>query len=123
MDMIRHFYSLDGKDLFEGLKIWEEKSFIKDHYHKYPVVFVTFKEIKGQDWKQAEKMLISRLRKILLDNLEGVESASSLLERYLNGEEPYEFSLLDLTEALYKHFKRKVIYIFRSQQLGGLHGI
>ncbi len=111
MDMIRHFYAMDGKDLFEGLKIWEEKSFVKDHYHKYPVVFVTFKEIKGQDWKQAEKMLISRLRKILIDNLEGVESASSLLERYLNGEEPYEFSLLDLTEALYKHFKKRVILL------------
>jgi len=46
MNMIRRFFSRDEKkDLFEGLKIWEEKEFVKEYYHKYPVIFVTFKEL------------------------------------------------------------------------------
>ncbi len=111
MDMIRLFYSIDGEDLFEGLKIWKEKAFIEDHYHRYPVVFVSFREIKSTDWEKAEKMLRSRLMRVLVNHLEGIESASSLIEMYRSGEEPYEYILTDLMEVLYKHHKRKVILL------------
>jgi len=47
MDMLFRFFSMDEKgDLFEGLKIWKEKAIVKDHYHKYLVLLITFREVK-----------------------------------------------------------------------------
>lgn len=40
MDMIREFYSIYEKDLFDGLKMMNKKDSVKEHYHKYFVVFV-----------------------------------------------------------------------------------
>jgi len=47
MSMMEHFFSLFREgSFFEGFAIWEEKRIVKDYYHKYPVIFVTFKEVK-----------------------------------------------------------------------------
>ena len=69
MDMIKEFYSIDGKDLFDTLKIMREKEFIKEHYHQYLVVFVSFRNIKRTNWKDAKKALTKLLYKMILDNI------------------------------------------------------
>ena len=62
MNMIKRFFSREEKkDLFEGLKIWEKKGFVKEYYHKYLVVFVTFKEVKEVNWEKG----IMKLKRVL----------------------------------------------------------
>ena len=117
MDMIRHFYSLDGKDLFEGLKIWEDKAFVKDNYHQYPVIFISFKEIKQTSWEEAkrflEDMLSDLAQKIFLKIDETRDERLGILKRrYIDGKlRVPERVLKDLTEAMYLQHERRVILL------------
>ena len=67
IDMMLHFFSMDEEDnLFENLKIWNEKEIVKEHYHKYPVIYTTFKSVKGSTWEKTYdslRTLISELAK------------------------------------------------------------
>ncbi len=107
MDMIRHFYSMDGKDLFEGLKIWEEEAFIREHYHKYPVVFVSFRTIKQPNWKEAAAAIKKLLYKLVINQIDD----SRIVSFYERENASYEDALLDITEALHRKHKRKVILL------------
>ncbi len=108
MDMIKEFYSIDGKDLFDGLKIMNEKEFASEHFHQYPVVFVSFKTIKQTNWKDAKRALKKLLYRILIDY---VEDSSSILKIYETDDTTYEDALLDLTAFLYKRYEKKVILL------------
>jgi len=107
MDMIKQFYSIDGKDLFDELKIMNEKEFMKDHYHQYPVIFVSFRNIKKTNWGDAKKALKKLLYKMIFDHTQNED----ILDMYKKGDTPYEDALLDITEALYKQYEKKVILL------------
>ncbi len=109
MDMIKEFYSLDGKDLFDELKIMDEKEFVKENYHQYPVVFISFRNIKRTNWKDAKKSLEKLLHKMLLDYIE--DDNNTILKLYEKEDVPYEDALLDVTEVLYKRYGKKVILL------------
>ncbi len=116
LDMIKEFYSTNGKDLFEGLKIWEEKGFVKEYYHRYPVIFVTFKGIKDPSWEEAKTALEELLGDLASDVLLGIKSDDERILRikrkYLEGEpKSYKRVLKNLTEALYIHYGKKVILL------------
>ena len=117
MDMIRHFYAIDGKDIFEGLRIWEDKAFVKEYYHRYPVLFVTFKEIRGENWEKAESSLEELLRDLAARVLLSMEDSNDGMieyfrKKYLEGEvKTYSRVLLALTEALYRYHGKKVILL------------
>ncbi len=56
LSMLRYFFekrenSLRG--LFENLEIWKTGAETMAHQGKYPVVFLTFKDIKGRDWRNS----------------------------------------------------------------------
>ena len=53
MSMLYHFLNIGGADLFGGLLIQEHAAFCTKHQNKYPVVFLTFKEIKFDDFPTA----------------------------------------------------------------------
>ena len=75
MSTVRHFFAseVDGNptgDLFRGLNIenaYTEKNVpCKDFQGKYPVIFLTFKDVKGKTFKEAYeeiKVLISKIYK------------------------------------------------------------
>lgn len=48
MSMLQAFLSKDGKDLFGKLNIAKEELFCKIHQNKYPVIFMSFKDVKGK---------------------------------------------------------------------------
>ncbi len=117
MNMIRSFFSREEKkDLFEGLKIWEKKGFVKEYYHKYPVVFVSFKEVKDVTWKNA----VSHMR-VVLSNLamnysdfEVKGYAKEKLEKIINmtaSDEAYADSLRFLTQLLHETTGKKAILL------------
>ncbi len=117
MDMIREFYSIDGKDLFGGLRIMDEKEFVKEHYHKYPVVFVSFKDVKKTNWEEAKISIETLLEDLAMDvflSMKDItdEKINVLKQEYLKkNAKIYDRTLRVLTEALYRHHKKKVILL------------
>ena len=74
MDMMLRFFSMDEEDdLFEGLKIWNEKEIVKDHYHKYPVIYISFKKIKNPTWDSA----YSSIKELLSDTATKYENINT----------------------------------------------
>ncbi len=118
MDMLFRFFSMDERqDLFEGLKIWEERSLVKDHYHSYPVLLISFREVKDVDWASASrhlKVILSNFAKDYLD-LKVDESSKKILKRLAEREasmEEYADVFRFLTELLYRvKGKKSVILI------------
>ena len=117
MNMIKRFFSREEKkDLFEGLKIWEEKGFVKEYYHKYPVVFVSFKEVKDVTWKNP----ISHM-KVVLSNLGMNYSdfdvrgyAKEKLKKIIDmtaSDEAYADSLRFLTQLFHETIGKKAILL------------
>ena len=61
MSMLENFFSIrkDSKNIFEGLAITEHGDFCREWMNKYPVLFVSFKDIEAEDFNGAYKMLKS----------------------------------------------------------------
>ena len=53
MSMLGHFLRMGGEDVFKGLKIKEHGEFCKEYQNKYPVIFLTFKDVKYDDFGMA----------------------------------------------------------------------
>ncbi len=117
MDMIREFYSIDGRDLFNELKIMDEKEFVNENYHKYPVVFVSFKEVKPITWEKAEIKLKNTLASFLGEVLKIVGDVSKedeyIVQAIMRREDiaNYEDTLKLMTKMLYEKYKKKVILL------------
>ena len=118
LDMIRHFYSTDGKDLFEGLKIWKEKSFIKEHYHKYPMIFITFKDLKSPSWEEAKQALVVMMsevvKRFLRKESDGIDEYDlEFLKKLSLGDEllKYVYTLQIFTRILSEKYGKKVILL------------
>ena len=107
MDMMLRFFSMDeGENLFENLKIWKEKEIVKEHYHKYPVIYISFKSVKENTWKNALDSIKNLIRELAKD-----------MERYAADEddELYLRKIIkkEATEGDYKSFLKttsKMVY-------------
>jgi hypothetical protein len=54
MSMLSHFLKIGGEEgLFEGLNIKDHEEFCTTHQNKYPVIFLTFKDVKYDDFATA----------------------------------------------------------------------
>ena len=65
MDMLKCFFSnkyAGRTDLFEGLSIWKEKEY-RELQGKYPVIFLSFADVKERDCQNA----IQKIKNILVD--------------------------------------------------------
>ncbi len=119
LSMLRYFFDCNEKDghkFFENLAIWQVGEKYREWQGKYPVVFLTFKDVKKGDWTQCYNKIVNIIineiehHKYLLnsDKLSDVEK--SFLKRLLHKEgssDDYEFSLLNLTHYLFKHFNTR----------------
>ena len=66
MNMIETFFSIqykDREDLFEGLKIWEREDFRKLQ-GTYPVIFISFADVKETSFSQARKKICSIIKDV-----------------------------------------------------------
>lgn len=118
MSMIKYFFDIREKEknrkLFEGLYI--ENSPMIEEQGKYPVIFLTFKEIKGNNIESMYtqiKTLISDLfnqYEYLRENLNerDIEIFDNLWKRK---DEDYSNSLKFLIECLNNYYKQKVILL------------
>ena len=125
LTMIRYFFEkhpdLENCEfLFKDKMIWKEGSEYTEHCGRYPVVYLTFKDIKTPDWKQCEtklKQFIAeefRRHSYLLESNELSEferkKVLSIMEETASIE-TYQTSLKTLTQYLYNHTKQKVVVL------------
>ncbi len=123
LSMIEHFFDISKKEsagLFSEYKISAEKEFCEQHQNRYPVINLTLKNVKGNDWKgclQKLRAIISELydkHKFLLksDKLEDYEKEN--IKQIILKKAPQvdiEFSLKNLSKYLTTHFGQKTIIL------------
>lgn len=123
MDMLRVFFEKTPKDTsvyFKDKQIWECGEYYTKHQGQYPVIFLTFKDVKCSTWPdtfQKIKKTIS-LEFIRHEELENSTKLSSYeKEQYhlLAGENAneidYQMSLQLLSLLLHKHYGKECIII------------
>ncbi len=67
VSMLEHFLQIcpaQNKNLFENLLISKDEKFCNEHQHKYPVIFISFKEVKNSSFEAAYNWVV-RLMKLL----------------------------------------------------------
>ncbi|HFA51938.1 MAG TPA: AAA family ATPase, partial [Bacteroidetes bacterium] len=123
LSMIEHFFDVNKKEskaLFSEYKISAEKEFCEANQNIYPVINITLKSARGENWESCFGSLkkkvteLYRRHKYLLksDNLENYEQQyveKIILEKGTQSD--YKFSLFNLSQYLNKHFGRKAIIL------------
>ena len=55
MSMLRYFFdvTMDSKALFDGLNVMEHKDIVEKHLNKYPVIFLSLKNVEGKSFESS----------------------------------------------------------------------
>ena len=121
MSMLKSFFE-NGTDktLFDGLAISEEKELCEAYMGKFPVVFVSLKDVDGLTFENAYGKLrdilraeISRLS-FLMQSEQIAEDDKYSFERFLREQDTLDDvqkSLKMLSSLLYQHYGQKVILL------------
>ncbi|MCK4608013.1 MAG: AAA family ATPase [Gammaproteobacteria bacterium] len=121
LSMLQYFfaetvYGEKTAELFAGLKIAEAGAEYMSHQGKYPVIFVSFKDIKNHDFEHAYAGLVELIRKIYTEHRVLLESNklsvqeqgfyNAILDKTAD-EETIKNSLQNLCEYLYRYYGAK----------------
>lgn len=121
ISMLRYFFEkTDQKKefLFSDKKIWQYED-VKIHQGQYPVIYLTFKDIKSNDWELAyndiAKLIqneFDRHSRFLLPKLSEFElkQYKSILDGNAN-QSDIQDSLLFLSKLLFQYEDKKVIFL------------
>ena len=121
MTMLKYFFEY-GADpaLFDGLAISKETDLCERYMGKYPVVFVTLKDMEGDDFRTACSMAASAIRweAARFDFLstspaltEDEKEQYAKLCRWDMNQDTLAGSLRTLCQLLWKHYGQKVILL------------
>lgn len=123
MDMLRVFFEKtdkDTSDYFRDKKIWACGKEYQEYQGKYPVIYVTFKDVKCETWESAYDLIFKILRneverhsKLLHSNkISTYEKAylTSILEGDVN-ENDVALVFLNLSRMLHTHYDKAPIII------------
>ena len=120
MSMLQCFYEIGtDKSLFSGLKIAENERLCNKCLGKFPVIFLTLKDVEGLSYRDAESSLSNLIRMEALRHteLEGSrallpeeQDAYAALRKGVQGEALLD-SLRLLTQLLAKHHQREVVVL------------
>lgn len=127
MSMLEKFFSVryaGRADLFEGLEIWEEKSSAEGYRYKelqgtYPVIFLSFADVKETAFQDARKMICYSIEQLYSQNdflMEGnllnekekrfFRNVTADMENYI-----LSSSIKTLSNYLYRYYGKKVIIL------------
>lgn len=123
MDMLRVFFEKtdkDTSDYFRDKRIWACGKEYQEYQGKYPVIYVTFKDVKCETWESAYDLIFKILRneverhsKLLHSNkISTYEKAylTSILEGDVN-ENDVALVFLNLSRMLHTHYDKAPIII------------
>ena len=119
MSMIKYFFDVKNKEenkkLFENLKI--SNSEYMSEQGKYPVIFISLKDLKADTWKECLK----RLKLFIFDlyvEFEYIREKMNEWDKrkfekvlYEQEDADYIMSLKFLADSLYKYYEKKVIIL------------
>ena len=126
MDTLKCFFEIDGpKDVFDGLKISQEKELCEQHQGKHPVIFVTLKNVEGLTFEVARSMMVRILcsevsrHPVLATSDKLTEAEKDKFQQMcrmdMNAKaaeiDLFTSSLRTLSEFLYKHYGQEVIIL------------
>src|SRR6056297_396618 len=121
MSMLSYFFDNRKKssELFSDLAVSDDSE-VMEAVNAYPTIFISFKDIKDRRWETAEmklKNLISHLYNDFYDSIKSslrsgieVKTYESLINKESHIAE-YQDSLKNLTEYLYRAYKKPVMLI------------
>lgn len=116
MDMLRVFFECSKEDTsvyFKDKKIWKCGKEYQDYQGKYPVIYVTFKDVKCDNWENAYDLIYKIIRNEIERHSELLNSdkISAYEKKYLtsmlNGEaneNDVAFAFLNLSRMLHTHY-------------------
>ncbi len=120
MSMLRYFFDMNenAANLFKNLKIEKEKTIWETHQGKYPVIFLTFKDIKEKTYEETYQKLLRMIERVYLkfskvllnsDALTDYHKSriNDILERKADKSD-IEDSILFLSHCLHGHYGQKV---------------
>jgi hypothetical protein len=123
LSMLRCFLEqspVDASALFADLAIWQAGDAYRAHFQRYPVIFVTFKDVKAETWEHAWEKIQEKIRALVGEHRYLVDSERvspedradlrAILDRTA-GRVRYESALLDLSRCLSRHHDRKVVIL------------
>ena len=119
MSMIKYFFDVKNKEenkkLFENLKVSDSE--YMSEQGKYPVIFISLKDLKGDTWEECLK----RLKLFIFDlyvEFEYIREKMNEWDKrkfekvlYENEDADYIMSLKFLADSLYKYYEEKVIIL------------
>ncbi|MCB1156782.1 MAG: AAA family ATPase [Leptospiraceae bacterium] len=120
--MLKYFFEKepDNQKLFTHLKIWNSGENILKHQGKYPVIYLSFKDAKADNWHKVLEHVKSEIAKAyerhqyLLDSniITDIQKEHyiSILKLTAN-ETIYETSLKQLSEYLYRYHQEQVVIL------------
>lgn len=123
LSMLRYFFEKSGEDrstLFQGLSIWQAGDAYRAHFQRYPVIYLTLKDLKyGQFedcWAGIRKKIevLFREHLYLLDGGRLNEWEVKDFRAILDGtaeKAVYYRALLDLSGYLHQHHREKVVIL------------
>ena len=118
MDMLRVFFEKSQEDTsvyFKDKKIWKCGERYQEYQGKYPVIFVTFKDVKYRTWED----VFAKLRKIFADEayrhveLRESDKCSAVDKQYFEKMLSLEMNLVDLADS----------FVVLSRMLHAHHGV
>ena len=123
MDMLRTFFEISEEDTsvyFRDKKIWSCGREYRDYQGKYPVIYVTFKDVKSETWETAYDLIYKILRNEFERHSELLTSdkispyEKKYMTNMLNGEvneNDVAFAFLNLSRMLHTHYRVAPIII------------
>ena len=119
MSMLKSFFEIGThKTLFDGLYISGNKALCDDHMGKYPVIFLSLKDVEGLEFSSAKRMLCTIIdreidRHYYLKTSDVLtDEDRTLFTKMLHGQaDNIEDSIRMLSQLLYKHYGQKAVIL------------
>ena len=120
MSMLKCFFEIGvDKTLFDGLAISKETALCEEYIGKFPVVFISLKDVDGLTFKEAygklHEIIQKEIRRLyfLTESSKLSEMDKQAFNKLASTDEEVEIqkSLALLTELLYKHYGQKTILL------------
>ena len=123
MDMLRVFFEISGEDTsryFKDKAIWKCGSEYREQQGRYPVIFLTFKDVKFDSWKDTLDKIGALLQaefgrhQELADSGRLAEYEKTYFAKIINGvasEVELTSSLEKLSQMLTKHYEKAPVII------------
>ena len=120
MSMLKYFFDIENKEenrkLFENLKI-SDSTYMSEQ-GKYPVIFISLKDLKENNWEECLESIKDIMYKVFND-YEFLREKLNLVEKrqfdkiweMTGNEKNFKTSLLDLSKYLNKYYSKKVIIL------------